>query len=386
VRTRTMPTEAQQQLAITPAVLTWVRSRAGYSLEEAATHFRRIQDWETGKSGPSYRQLEEMAERFKCPVAVFFFPSPPEVASIEQSFRTLPDEEFVRIPRVIRALLRKGQAMQINLSELGDGKNPASRIITNEVRFSTSQSIDRMTSEVRQFLGITLHQQFAWATLDDALENWRTALTNAGVFVFKEAFRTPGYFGFCLYDAEFPIIYVNNSATKSRQIFTLFHELAHLLFRTSGIDVSDQDYITRLARDAGRIEIVCNAFAANFLVPDADFDREIRQRPATRDTAHQLADRYKVSREVVYRKMLDRGLIDAAEYSAASNVWARQQRSESSGGNYYFTQIAYLGEQYINLALSGFRQGRYDDSRLADYLNIKPRNLPAFEHAYETTR
>jgi Zn-dependent peptidase ImmA (M78 family) len=327
-----------------------------------------------------------MADKFKCPVAVFFFPNPPDLPPVEQSFRTLPGEDFTRIPPPIKAIIRKGQALQLNLAELNDGTNPARRLITREIQFSTRGSIDRMTADVRSFLGVTLDRQCSWGDRDEALEQWRVALADAGVFVFKEAFRTDGYFGFCLYDLEFPIIYVNNSATKSRQIFTLFHELAHLLFRTSGIDISNQEYLSRLAPDPERIEIICNVFAGRFLVPDADFDKAMRGHRATRGTAETLADRFKVSREVIYRKMLDRGLIDEIEYADAASAWAQQRKSESSGGNYYYTQIAYLGDRYINLALSRFHQGRFDERRLAEYLNIKPRNLTAFEHAYETTR
>jgi Zn-dependent peptidase ImmA (M78 family) len=34
-------------------------------------------------------------------------------------------------------------------------------------------------------------------------------------FVFKDTFRLEGYSGFSLYDDPFPIIYVNNSSTKT---------------------------------------------------------------------------------------------------------------------------------------------------------------------------
>ena len=68
-----------------------------------------------------------MAERFKIPVAVFFFPKPPAVLAIEHSFRTLTAEDFAAIPRTVRLFLRRGQAMQINLAELNDGKNPVTR-------------------------------------------------------------------------------------------------------------------------------------------------------------------------------------------------------------------------------------------------------------------
>ncbi len=79
----------------------------------------------------------------------------------------------------------------------------------------------------------------AWRNIDEALKEWRQAIYRVGIFVFKDAFREERFSGFSLYDDVFPIIYVNNSAAKPRQIFTLFHELGHLLFHTSGIDPLD---------------------------------------------------------------------------------------------------------------------------------------------------
>jgi hypothetical protein len=94
--------ESKEGLPITPAVVRWARERAGYSLEDASLVLKRIAAWESGDALPSYAQVEEMAERFKTPVAVFFFPSPPVLPSIEQSFRTLSAEDFAAIPRTIR--------------------------------------------------------------------------------------------------------------------------------------------------------------------------------------------------------------------------------------------------------------------------------------------
>jgi Zn-dependent peptidase ImmA (M78 family) len=73
------------------------------------------------------------------------------------------------------------------------------------------------------------------------------------VSVFKDAFRVDDYSGFCLYDDEFPLIYVNNSTSKTRQIFTLFHELAHLISHTSGIDTLRNDFIDRLPDNERKI-------------------------------------------------------------------------------------------------------------------------------------
>src|SRR5262249_11147813 len=102
-------------------------------------------------------------------------------------------------------------------------------------------------------------------------------------------------------------------------------------------------------------------------------------RPPTEATAEYLANLFHVSREFIYRKFLDRGLVGQAEYESASRRWAEQQKTDEGGGNYYRTKIAYLGSNYINLALSQYYQNRIDEAQLAEYLDIKPRSLGALE-------
>lgn len=369
---------AREEIPITPVVLTWARKRAGYSLEEATRDFKDIESWEAGTSSPTYPQLERLADKLKLPIAVFFFPEPPSVPPIDETFRTLPEQQLAEIPRRIRFLLRKAKALQLNLSELNPSGNPAQRLITRELTFASNVQIATMASQVREYIGIALDEQQGWEGVEAALENWRRALGRVGVFVFKDAFKVDEYSGFCLYDDEFPIIYVNNSTAKTRQIFTLFHELAHLLFHTSGVDTLGDEYISLLADDARRIEVICNRFASAFLVPETSFEAALAGRAASEQLAEELAARFHVSREFIYRKFLDRGQISEDAYARAAKRWAAQSR-RSSGGDFYNTQIAYLGPEYIRTALQQYNQNRINDTQVAEYLNIAPKNLATFE-------
>ena len=67
---------ASEQMPVNPALITWARERAGLTPEEATAKFRKIAAWEAGDAGPTYPQLEDLAEAFKVPVAVFFFHTP----------------------------------------------------------------------------------------------------------------------------------------------------------------------------------------------------------------------------------------------------------------------------------------------------------------------
>jgi Zn-dependent peptidase ImmA (M78 family)/transcriptional regulator with XRE-family HTH domain len=368
---------ANEGLPVTPALITWARTRAGLSIEDAK-NFGKIDEWERGESSPTYPQLESLANALKVPVAVFFFPEPPNVPDIAQTFRTLPDTEFEQIPGRVKLLLRKAKAFQLNLMELTRGSNPASHVITKDLSFSSDANLVAAANQLRSYLGVTIETQQSWPDDETALKEWRQALQAVGVYIFKDAFKADEFSGFCLFDEVFPLIYVNNSAAKTRQIFTLFHELAHLLFETSGIDTIHSDYISKLQGDSRRIEVFCNRFAAEFLFPESAFAEAIKGQKPTEATAEHLAARYHVSREFVFRRFLDRKWIDEAAYTAAAARWS-QQRGGGTGGDYYWTKLSYLSREYVALALSEFHQSRISESQLADYLDTKPKNLAGIE-------
>ncbi len=371
---------AREQIPITPEVLKWARERAGFSLEEAQKDFSKIEKWEAGEAFPTYPQLERLSNKFKVPVAVFFFPEPPDVPPIRNSFRTLPDAHFNQLPREIRFLLRKAKVFQINLSELNEGMNPAGRFILNDLRFTQDMDIIAMARRVRDYLDISFKTQMAWANSDVAFEAWREVLEYHGVAVFKDAFGGDSFSGFCMYDETFPIIYVNNSSSRTRQIFTLFHELAHLLFHTSGINTRDGESGEGLSPLGRRVEVICNRFAAEFLLPMSRFKKDIRSRVPNEETAKLLADRYHVSRESIFRRFLDANLITSDEYPNFAQT--REERHRGQGGNHYWTKIAYLGTNYINLAFSRYHQKRITEPELADYLDTKVKNLPQLENYF----
>jgi Zn-dependent peptidase ImmA (M78 family) len=171
-----------------------------------------------------------------------------------------------------------------------------------------------------------------------------------------------------------------------RQIFTLFHELAHLLLQTGGIDTRLEDYIDLLQADNKQIEVLCNSFAGAFLVPDDDFDQRIRgliplsAQAINDETIESLARCYWVSHEVILRKLHDRQLVEPAFYARKISEWSRKnQKKAGTGGSYYANQGVYLSERYLELAFSRYYQQRISLEQLADYLGVKIKNVPDVE-------
>lgn len=383
---------SEHVIGIRPTVLKWARERAGYSLADVARAMNKdvtvIESWEQeeGPEAPTYVQLEKLAyQLYKRPLATFFLPEPPQEPDLKKSFRTLPDSEVEALSADTRFALRYARSMQLALAELTNGVNPSERKIFRDITLGRRSNINQVAAQVRQYLGVSLSDQTNWRSAEDALKIWREHIEQVGVFVFKRSFKQKDVSGFCLLDSEFPIIYLNNSTAKTRQIFTLFHELAHILIQVNGITKLDDRYINSLPKDKKDIEVTCNSFAAEFLVPSEDFDRRIRKVKVDDASVSSLADLYKVSREVIVRKFLDRGLVDRKYYEAKAAQWVKEYlegKPESEGGNYYRTQATYLGNKYLGLVFGQYYQGRLSIERTAEYLGVKTTSVAGLEHVF----
>ena len=379
-----------EQLPVNPVMLRWARETGGFNIDDVVVKLKRkrvtsatVESWEDGTDSPTYVQLERLAyEIYKRPLALFFFPEPPKEETPTESFRTLPQEEIDLLEPRLLYLVRQAKVKQENLRELFDEVNPAKKQVCSDITIHNSDAISDVARSVREYLGIGLNKQYAFNSNDEALQFWRNSIEEHGVFVFKDAFKEDECSGFCLYDAVFPIIYVNNSQAKIRQIFTLFHELAHLLFKTGGIDLRHNDYVRKMKGNNKHIEVFCNKFAGELLVPTEDIAPRIRNQTIDDTFLTQLAKKYSVSREVILRKCLDLNHITNAFYEAKVKEWkeARSARGSSkSGGNPYYTIGVYLGAHYIETAFGKYYQGAISKTQLADYLGLKEVHVSTFE-------
>ncbi|MBP6739392.1 MAG: ImmA/IrrE family metallo-endopeptidase [Leptospiraceae bacterium] len=370
-------------------ILKWARLTSNLTVEEAAQKASvkeaQILAWEEGEDIPTYPQLEKLAYKvYNRPIAVFFFQKPPE-EDVESSFRTLTENTIEDIPRNIKKILRVYKAFQLNLEELNHGTNPLLKNIRSLIPLKYGYSITSLSQEIRNILGINIDTQISWKSADDALQNWRDVIEKNGIYIFKDAFKEDDFSGFCLYDEEFPIIVLNNSSAKHRQIFTIFHELAHILFATSGIDRLSDDYLKFLKDENRKIEIYCNRLAADFLVPEAYFNELISGREINEKIISSLSSSFHVSKDVIARKLLIKNKITQSQYLTFSKKWNKEYldskdvKKRKKGGNHYNTKIQYLGKNYTIQVFRELYRGNISTNQAAEYLNAKINHIPQLE-------
>ncbi|MCC5875509.1 MAG: ImmA/IrrE family metallo-endopeptidase [Candidatus Sumerlaeia bacterium] len=376
-----------------PGILKWARETSGFSIPEVAEKMKRdpaeLSRWEAGDGAPTYPQLEFLAYKvYKRPLAVFFFPTPPEETSTEAEFRTLPSSELEALAPDTLYHLRMAKAFRQSLIELHHNKNPVSQPIFRSLSASLKSPALKLADSVRSHLGISLNDQVGFSSPEVALKAWRAAVEDAGVHVFKNSIRQKRVSGFSLHHEEFPIIYINDSTTKNRQIFTLFHELVHLLLGFNGMTiVSDLEFGGSSSFQV-KVEVFCNKVAGEILLPTSIFRRESEGFDGDiAELAECLSGRYNVSREVVLRKALEEGLVTREEYREFSAAWnaATTRGRSGSGGNYYATKMTYLSEKYLGTILQQHYQGKLDADQVADYLGVKPDIVPKLESGFLKT-
>ena len=148
---------------INPGIITWARDRSGLTIEELATSMKRNPDelrmWESGEKAPSYTSLEELAYRYlHIPLAVFFFPEPPDIEDMVNQFRRLPDYEFARLSSNTLQIIRLAQGYHESLSEIIYPAILGRRIFTDID--TDGRDIAELAREVRDYLGITIEHQY----------------------------------------------------------------------------------------------------------------------------------------------------------------------------------------------------------------------------------
>ena len=375
---------------INPKMLRWARENNGLSISDVSSRLRckikEIEEWESGKAAPNYIQLEKLAYKiYKRPLASFFLSILPAEESPKREFRTLPEFHMDSLLPDTYGQIRLAHFFQISLSEIFEKVNPAKNPIWKSLNLSTGESIVEQAQNIREFLGIDMQIQMKWPDEENALKGWRQAIEDVGIFVFKNSFKQKEISGFCLRDENFPLIYINNSTTKTRQIFSLLHELSHILFRKNGISKFNINYIEELNEQEKISERLCNSIASEILVPKADFLYQIsglkKNAENWQDEYYEkIAKRYKVSREVILRKLLDEGYIEQAFYERKANYWSGQIKSKSgTGGNYYLTQRIYLSNRFSREVLSKYYNNKISIEQAAEMFNVKVKSFGGLE-------
>ncbi|MCC7314326.1 MAG: ImmA/IrrE family metallo-endopeptidase [Planctomycetes bacterium] len=381
---------------VTPGVLLWARETLGLSIDAAARSIgvkpTTLQAWESGDSQPSIPQLRKLATTYKRPIAIFFLPTPPEDKRPPRDFRRLPEGPSATLSPNLRLEIRKAELRQSAAIDLVSEDSPISRLLGSA---TLSADADELAGQMRRELGISLKSQIAWREPYVALRQWTDAIESSGCLVFQASkVEVSEMRGISLYDARVPAILLNAADSPRGRIFSLGHELGHLLLGAVGL--CDLDEFELRNSEAARIEVFCNRFSAALLVPKSAilvhpivaFHTEPDE--WSDEDLLTLARFFSVSTEVIARRLVTLDQASQSFYVARRDGFLkdaaayREGLRKSKGGPPLARRVlASSGHRFTRIVISAYHDEAITGSDVAEYLGIKLDYLPRIEKVLE---
>jgi Zn-dependent peptidase ImmA (M78 family) len=352
--------------AVRPALLRWARERAGIGdAGELLGRFPKLAEWETGEVQPTLKQLEAFAHAVHVPVGYLFLLAPPEEPLPIPDFRTHEGRGVRRASPDLLDMLYACQERQ------GWYRDFALTVRLPEAAFVGSVGLrDRpedVASRMAQLLGFDVAARAACRTWEEALRLFIAQADKIGVLVMvsgvvlsnnRRTLDPEEFRGFALADKRAPLIFINGADTKSGQMFTLAHELAHLWLGASAVSDASAAPLNGYRRE----EVWCNAVAAELLVPLAALRPAIQPEEPLDVAMQRLARQFKVSTLVVLRRLLD---ADALDRPAFDRAWASERerlrelaQSGAGGGDFYRTTLSRVSRRFARALVESTLEGQ----------------------------
>ena len=204
----------------------------------------------------------------------------------------------------------------------------------------------------------------------------RSIENTLGIDVLVEQRETEGVLGASVTDPEFSLIFVNGNQQIARALFTLAHELGHVIARDGRSLILDDDLIAR--SDSERF---ANAFAAAMLLPEDEVRKEIpRDDVPDAMTLCRLLDHWGTSFETLVYRLHNLRIINAAGRDRFRSLGLRGLVAQIDDENLASRLMARVGltparhvpSLLAARASSGYRQGVISARPLAGLYGVDP--------------
>ena len=360
---------------VKPDLLRWACARAGFDTAEVAEHIPQLPAWESGTSTPTLKQVERFARTVHVPVGYLFLQEPPVEQVPIPDFRTVGNE-YIGHPspdllETIYVCQQRQEWYRDYARAMGETACPFVGAA------NVTQDVVTVAGQIRQTLGFDLDARRRMRTWEEALRQFIEQTDEAGAMVMVNGVvgsnnhrkLDPDEFrGFVLSDDLAPLVFINGSDTKSAQMFTLAHEIAHIWLGETGL--SD---IGPVGSPSNRIERWCNAVAAEVLVPLEALNDEYRQSGDLTGEVSRLARCFKVSTLVILRRVHDAGHLTQDELWTAYHDELERLLAipRGSGGNFYWTQAARVSKRFASAVVSSALEGRASFTESLRMLGIR---------------
>ncbi len=306
---------------VTPEVLAWARNLDAITPREASKKLNvkedKIEEWENGASMPTLRQAKTLAKYYRVPFVYFYLPDiPKRTKRIDKiDYRTFGNVgNLYEMSRELRWILRDIEERRDTMLALYEANEQ--EIIPFTFKMDPKANRQDIADAIRNLLEITHEKQVRFRKPETFLTYCISKLEQMDFLIFQASKIEPKEMrGLSLAYDFFPIITLNRKDEPSARLFTLIHELVHIITNTSGIcnDISED------STSENDIELMCNDIAGLVLVPQNEFIQhngisQIKRYGFDDTYVSAIARDFAVSKEVILHHLWDTNIITKRMY------------------------------------------------------------------------
>jgi Zn-dependent peptidase ImmA (M78 family) len=309
------------------------------------------------------KQLERFAAMARVPIGYLFLDAPPNEGLPIPDFRSRAEPSRRPSPDLLDTIYLCQQRQEWYRGYLkGIGEEPLPFVASVRV----GDDMLRVAAEIRRQLRFDVAERSKLPSWTEALRGFVEQAGRAGILVMTSGVvgsnthrkLSPEEFrGFALVDDLAPLVFVNAADTKSAQMFTLAHELAHIWLGTSG--VSDA-HVARFTDE--RTECWCDQVAAELLVPIEALRLAYRPGLGLQEAMTGLARQFKVSTLVILRRLREAEILSREEfwvsYKAEIKRLAKIERQDTGGGDFYRTLSVRVSKPFAQAVVISALEGQ----------------------------
>ena len=353
----------------------------GYSIDEIARKLKitidTLASWESGQDYPTLATARKLAGFYKRPLALFFMPNPPKTEQLPAVFRTLWKDKAETLSPESRLAIRRAKRLRKTAIDLASVLGENSKLQAEKIYITTNYArIEEITSFERSKLRIGENDIIQMRDEYVALRFWRDALSENNILIFQFNFPVTDMRAFALYYPEYPVIAFSSKDSMKARIFSVLHEYAHVLLR--------KDDILFITPENNKEEIFSNGFAGAILVPKEVLNKDpITQLPESElsDEVFQAASRrFKVSRQVILRRLLILGVVTQKFFDKKSAEWESTSytppKPSEWGPSVPVRCLSEKGAKFSSLVIRAFNAGAINYGEVSEILNVKVAHIP----------
>jgi Zn-dependent peptidase ImmA (M78 family) len=350
------------RVEVKPELLRWARERAGFDFAVLAKRFPRLPEWERGEAHPTLKQLEDFAKVTHAPIGFLFLSAPPIERVPIPDFRTVGNRHVERPSADLLDTVYICQQRQEWYHDFARSEREDPLSFVGSI--GLTDSVETAAARMRTALGFDIEERRQIPTWTDALRQFIGQADALGVLVMvsgvvgsnnRRRLDPDEFRGFALSDDLAPLVFINGADSKSAQMFTLAHELAHIWLGQSAL--SD---VGPASSPSNRVEMWCNRVAAEMLVPLRILREEYNAHAELRAETARLARHFKVSTLVALRRIHDAGGLTRDELWQAYEEELGRLRviRKESGGDFYLTQAVRVSKRFARALIVSTLEGQ----------------------------